>query len=404
MGTRGALLVSFLVATVAGGVYAQPRGAGAPSDDPVRPPSHAIYPTQTLPLRFDHRRHLALPGVTCQGCHTRAATSTSTHDRLTPPESACTPCHAIDRSQPERGVPAGQPVARCAGCHEGYDPATPLRVARVVVPAANLRFSHAAHAGRGQTCVSCHADVVRVGLATRLELPRMESCLVCHRAGGAASGRCDVCHLTEPDGVLRTRFAEGWLNPPRSMPGLHHDADFWFGHRAAARRDATRCATCHRDDDCAGCHDGRVRDRRTHPNDYLTQHPADARLRSDRCTACHRTSSFCVGCHERSGVGGDSPALSRALGRFHPPREVWSGRSLGPRHHGVEARRAMTTCVSCHSEGDCVACHATRPRGGGGFSPHPPGFGLRCGSLLRASERPCAQCHDDLDALRRRCP
>jgi hypothetical protein len=401
MATRDAMLGVVCVAALAGAASAQPRPA-EPTDDAPRPPSYAIYPTQRIPLRFDHRRHLSLPGVTCEGCHSRAATSTSTHDRLTPPESRCTPCHAIDRAQPERVVPAGQPVARCAGCHEGWDPATPLRVARVEVPPSNLRFSHAAHADR--PCVSCHVGVARVGLATRLELPRMESCLGCHRAGGSASGRCATCHLTEPDGVLTTRFAEGWLNPPRSMAGLHHDADFWFTHRASAQRDATRCATCHRDDDCAACHDGRARDRRTHPNDYLTQHPADARLRADRCTSCHRTTSFCVGCHDRAGVGGDSPALSRALGRFHPPREVWSGRAVGARHHGVEARRAMTTCVSCHSEGDCVSCHATRPRGGGGFSPHPPGFRARCGSLLRASERPCAQCHDDLDALRVACP
>ena len=72
-------------------------------------------------------------------------------------------------------------------------------------------------------------------------------------------------------------------------------------------------------------------------------------------------------------------------------------------HHGVEARRSMRSCTSCHSEQDCVTCHASRARGGGGFSPHPPSFVARCGALLRASERPCAACHDDLDALRLRC-
>ena len=185
--------------------------------------------------------------------------------------------------------------------------------------------------------------------------------------------------------------------------GLHHDADFWFTHRIAAAESAARCADCHRDDACAACHDGRVRDRRTHPNDYLTQHPVDARLNANTCTSCHRQSTFCVACHERAGVAQSSAPAARAQTRFHPSPEVWSGRVVTARHHGVEARRSLNTCVSCHAERDCVTCHATLGAGGAGFSPHPPGFLARCGALLRASERPCRMCHEDLDGVAARC-
>jgi len=405
MVTRSLLVAMLLVAALCGAVFAQ----SLPLAPPVPPRasggavSHAIFPTQTLPIRFDHARHLRLGGVTCARCHGAAATSEQSADRLLPGEAACTPCHAIDRRDPLKQVPAGAPPARCDACHEGWSASIPLRVARVNIPTPNLHFSHRAHVSRGQRCESCHSSVRRVGLATRLELPAMASCVTCHRAGGSAPESCATCHLTEPDGVLRTRFPEGWLNPPTWMRGMHHDADFWFTHRISAGQDATRCAACHRDDDCAACHDGRVRDRRTHPNDYLTQHPVDARMNADRCTSCHRQATFCVACHERAGVAMGSAPAARAQGRFHPPPEVWSGRGVSLRHHGVEARRSMSACVSCHSERDCVTCHATAGLGGASLSPHPPGFSARCGALLRASERPCRQCHEDLESLTARC-
>ncbi len=405
MPSRAAALVLALVAAVCGAAMAQPVPFAPPSPGggPRRAPSHAIFPTQTIPLRFDHARHVRLAGVTCARCHASAATSDRVEDRLVPAESSCLPCHAIDRAQPARADAPGAPTARCEGCHVGWSAQRPMRVARVEVPPANLRFSHRAHVSRGQRCESCHGDMRGVGIATRLELPSMESCVACHRAGASAPDACATCHLTEPDGVLRTRFAEGWLNPPRWMRGMHHDADFWFTHRAVAGEDATRCAACHRDDDCAACHDGRVRDRRTHPNDYLTQHPVDARLNASRCGSCHRQASFCVACHERAGVAQSSSPAARAQTRIHPPPEVWSGRVVTARHHGVEARRSLSTCVSCHAERDCVTCHATVGVGGAGLSPHPPGFLARCGALLRASERPCRACHDDLEAIAARC-
>lgn len=396
--SRALLVLALTLAATAGAVLAQPRAATGPSPD--EGPSHLIYPTQRLPLRFDHARHLRQPGVTCVRCHASATTSARVEDSLLPPESTCAPCHAIDRAHPTTA--ATNPMGGCDACHDGWSPQAPMRVARAEVPAANLRFSHARHAAQGVACERCHEGVRGVGLATRLELPRMSGCLTCHRAGGAPD-RCATCHLTEPDGRLRTRFGDEWMNPPRWMSGLHHDADFWFTHRSSAAQNGERCAVCHTEGECAACHDGRVRDRRTHPNDYLTMHPVDARMNSDRCGSCHRASTFCVACHQRAGVAPSSPAAARSFGRFHPPAAVWTNGPVTLRHHGAEARRAMRSCTSCHSEQDCVTCHATLGRGGGGFSPHPPSFLARCGALMRASERPCAVCHEDLDALRVRC-
>lgn len=364
-----------------------------------RGPSRAIVPTQRIPLRFDHRQHLAIGGVTCERCHSDARTSEQTSDRLVPPESVCAGCHSIDRSQPER---VATPSARCASCHEGFDPARPFAVARVEIPAANLRFSHRLHDRANVRCDDCHRSVRSTALATRFDLPTMRECTSCHQARGAST-RCASCHRTEADGVLRTRFAEGWLNPPRWMNGMRHDADFWVNHRRIAAANPERCMDCHRERECVECHDGRIRDRRTHPNDYLSFHSVEARMASDRCTSCHREQSFCVGCHTRSGVAMNSAAASRGGGRFHPAFERWAGPVVTNDHHAMEARRALSECVSCHVERDCVQCHAGRALGGAGANPHPPGFTSQCGALLRASSRGCEQCHRDMSAVRARC-
>jgi hypothetical protein len=193
------------------------------------------------------------------------------------------------------------------------------------------------------------------------------------------------------------------MNPPDWMPGLHHDADFWFNHRTAAADDGARCAVCHQEADCVECHDGRVRDRRVHPNEDVTLHASAARQGAESCTSCHRVASFCEACHARTGVTPEAPALARAEGRFHPPAEEWSGRVVGARHHALEARRSLTACVSCHAERDCTTCHSVTTMGGSGINPHPPGWLSRCGDMLRASPRACSSCHDDLPALEAHC-
>ena len=175
---RALLVFALTLASTAGALVAQPRPAAPPTESPAdEGPSHLIYPTQRLPLRFEHSRHLAMPGVTCASCHPAAAASTRVEDSLLPTEASCAPCHAIDREHPASASTAARPMGACDLCHEGWRAEAPLRVARAEVPAANLRFSHARHAAQGVACERCHADVRRVGLATRLELPTMASSL-----------------------------------------------------------------------------------------------------------------------------------------------------------------------------------------------------------------------------------
>jgi hypothetical protein len=118
------------------------------------------------------------------------------------------------------------------------------------------------------------------------------------------------------------------------------------------------------------------------------------------CGSCHQASRFCTECHARLGLSPISAPDVRAARRYHPPAAVWV---RGPSLHGLEARRAMSTCVSCHAERDCVVCHGALGIGAG-VSPHGAAFSATCGAALSSNARACVTCHGDVEALRRRCP
>jgi hypothetical protein len=145
---------------------------------------------------------------------------------------------------------------------------------------------------------------------TRVDLPMMATCLGCHD-GKQATARCSACHLTEPDGRLKTKLlsvatiaagADGPLVPSGSLRGIDAHGPTFVRDHAVAGREESYCLTCHKRNDCIDCHGGVVRPPDIHPADYVSLHAVDARRNVPDCSACHRTTqSFCVGCHQRSG-------------------------------------------------------------------------------------------------------
>lgn len=372
----------------------------------ARPPvSPVIFPAQRIPLRFSHVLHLTLPQAPgCADCHAAALRSMSSLDNLIPTEEACRACHAIDRSQPEKAVTAGQPPARCDACHAGYRPGARL-VDRVSIPAPNLKFPHRVHVAQGMACSGCHGDLAAEGvaLATRAQLPTMASCLSCHDGARAASA-CTTCHLADAGGHVRTAYPEGKLVPSGGLRGDAHDPGFRTAHAAAAENDPSYCASCHQKPFCVDCHAGEVKPMDFHAGNYVARHALDARRNVPDCSTCHRLQTFCTGCHARAGVSADGRGSELTPGdparRFHPPGWADEG-GIGPGHHGFEARRNITACVSCHREQFCVGCHTAEP-GRIGVSPHPPGWAAsrRCRALLARNPRVCLRCHITPDELR----
>ena len=192
-----------------------------------------------------------------------------------------------------------------------------------------------------------------------------------------------------------------------------HGPGWSVRHRVEAGADSASCGRCHTARSCTDCHDGRVRPRELHPADWLVVHSVAARQRSETCSSCHSGQSFCLPCHQRTGVAERAPlAMLEQQGRIHPPAAEWTDSPRSARHHAWQAQRRLAACVSCHTERDCALCHATSAVGGiggdsaalgRGITPHPMGFSNSCRGALRANARPCLVCHASDDPLLDRC-
>ncbi len=373
--------------------------AAAPALAANFPPSPVVFPDQRLPLKFSHKQHLGFK-LQCDFCHDRAESSTSAKDDLVPSEEVCRTCHKIERDKPNKQA---VPSADCASCHA----AGPTE--RVAIPPPNLKFNHKVHADRQIPCAKCHGDLAQVDLATRDQLPKMSLCLGCHNSTAQAHrapAKCTTCHLARQDGTLETVFASGTLAPSGTLRGDAHTPQFSVEHARVAQNDEGYCLSCHRRDYCLSCHNGVVKPMSFHGNDYVSIHAVDARKATTDCNGCHRRQSFCLGCHERSGVidqaTANAPGSVPNTGkRFHPPYQEWVAAPRGPNHHSWQAERNVKTCVSCHREDTCLQCHSTATGSNHPFnvSPHPAGFAnsRMCQALASRNARVCLKCHATFD-------
>lgn len=376
------VLVALVVAAFGAAVLADAPAQRGDDWSPV------IYPAQDVPLTFSHAKHLAR-GASCAMCHAGATTSRSAVDNLLPTEAACRACHPIDRSEPERVVP-GAPPAQCRACHPGWTPDAP--VPRVAMSPPPLKFDHAAHVST--PCARCHGDLTKVDLATRRHLPTMASCVSCHKTGATPRG-CAECHLTRIGGLLDTDLAHGPLVPRHTGFGDAHGPGFERDHRQEAQQLGATCTACHDQSECLACHVGVTKPLEFHPANYALVHAVDAKRGKPDCSACHRAQSFCVACHERSGVGTRVPSeydQDDPARQFHPPN--WVSAMGGANQHAREARRNITACASCHREEDCLQCHSAEPMSLR-VSPHPKGWrgSARCRALDSGNRRMCLRCH-----------
>lgn len=374
-------------------------------------PSTVIFPIQSIPVSFSHVEHLKKEKLDCAFCHDAATSSTTSSDKMIPGHEECSICHELDEKEPLKEVAAGKPDAKCVSCHPGWDGKSVP--AAVSIPAPNLKFNHKIHVSKKIRCQECHGDLLKeeVGLATRLQLPKMSTCLKCHD-GKTAKASCATCHRTMPSGRLQTEFPQGDLAPTGQIHGDAHDASFRTTHARVARDQAKYCESCHSKDFCSSCHDGVVKPLDFHGGDYVTTHPVDARRNTPDCSSCHRRQTFCVGCHNRMGVSGREGLSAFDLGGtvddacrpgqkcFHPEGFFGTIRSTGDApirsgsHHSFQAQRNLRTCASCHEEDFCMGCHSTTTRN---VNPHPRNFGAsaKCRALASRNGRMCLRCHID---------
>jgi hypothetical protein len=406
LATTACFAAAALAAAALAAAQPAPAASAVPAYSEDGSPSTIIFPEQSLPITFSHTKHLSRdPDLQCTECHDKAEGSRSAVDRLVPTEDACAMCHPIDRAQPDLVIP-GKPPTACKACHPGWDPAgRPNQpVARVTIPTPNMKFSHAAH--KSTDCKTCHGDLAKegVGLATRDQLPRMRLCLGCHDDTRGASA-CTTCHLSDGAGRVRTTLPDGQLQPSGRLEGDAHDPDFRMHHEQVARSSGDYCASCHAERFCTDCHQGVAKPMDFHGGDYVLIHAVEARRGVPDCSACHRVASFCVGCHERSGVGtrvdtvgNGTPGLSDfkptdPSTRFHPANYAARG-GRAAQSHVRDFQRNPQQCASCHREDFCITCH-NREDNQPGFRVHPDSWrnSAQCESLIKRNGRMCLRCH-----------
>jgi hypothetical protein len=403
-------LRSAVAAVVLLGSFAlRPLAAVAGAESPsavvtVERPSSLVFGASPRRIVAAHRTHHDKAHLGCVDCHTLADQSQGATDDLGPSSSTCERCHPIRHAR--LGTPEGEAAQPCKSCH----------LTSKKPSGGHVTFAHARHLRRHIGCAQCHGNVERRRDAKDVEfLPQMERCRTCHagrgRLDGEAQGSCITCHESTA-GVMKTRFREGRLTPSSAFPAMLHDETWNLTHAATAGNDPHACQACHHPRECSACHDGRLRPRREHPGDWLSIHQQASKQQAGRCTSCHREQSFCIRCHQRVGVtSSGSPAAMASRGAMHPPGASWVDPPVSSRHHSVAARRNLQECTSCHQEGDCVRCHATRRVGGAGrsvsgagrLSPHPAGFAHACRGPWTKNPRSCLACHRPDDPQIGRC-
>jgi len=367
-----------------------------------------VFPEQSIPLSFSHRRHLE-SGIQCILCHDSVRESVDVRDRNLPGHAVCGICHQMDSPEAADLFPKSD----CAACHVGHKGGVPEHLdearqplpdapkpKRVELPHAHLKFSHKLHLDQGVVCLECHESVPDVDLATRDQLPEMGTCLACHD-GGRAPSDCRTCHLQDDTGRLDPWPGDrGVLKPRGRFRPDNHRNEFWSQqHQAAALMTPEACSSCHAPSECLDCHDGTTKPLDLHPADWIMSHGLEANRRSMECAACHDNETFCQDCHTQAqvvpgafpGVQADPPGNRR----FHP--EGWRGEVgeiAGAAHHSHEARRSLASCTSCHGQEQCVDCHSF-------VNPHPRSWSEpgAAGKYAVGDGVVCLSCHSPSDPL-----
>jgi hypothetical protein len=371
-------------------------------------------------LRFDHRTHaeqatrrLPADSLACSACHVPRGGGWMEVRRAA--AGQCLDCHGI-----RAGHLATSDTA-CATCHLTLAQATSLpveRIARFPAPpthrAPDFARQHEVSAGCATChaqdfCIVCHvnapetraiqalaADRRSLAIEAKLEAPpdhavptflerhghdarraparcatchTQESCLTCHTA------QPTVATALHPAGPGRAAGAK----VTRVRPISHGD-DFTSRHAGLAAASSGSCTACHARADCLDCHRP---DAGTtagfHPVGFLARHPSAAYARETSCAECHNQGQFCADCHAQAGLS----AKRRLRGGFHDAKPAFL------LAHGPAARQSLETCVSCHTERDCLTCHSDVS--GRGFNPHGPGFDA--GRMRRRNSQSCTVCH-----------
>jgi hypothetical protein len=393
-------------------------------------------------LRFTHESHARAftleerrdTTLTCASCHSERGAKWMSVQRnvvdnclachevrtahVDAPPGACATCHVPFWEMPS-GITAAQVATwKAPSSHDAptFQAEHGDLAAPVVVKGVSYQVSPACATCHARDyCISCHVNAPDVPAIQALQpdprslamaVPEMKApashsapafmtthgrklskkqltqqCGTCHTATS-----CEACHQVPPQQVRALAVAGpgrgAGATVVRTRP-VTHGTDFTDGHATLANGSPNTCAGCHVQEQCLQCHRPNAGSQGTfHPADYISRHPVAAYSRETSCSECHNPGQFCQTCHLQNGVVSD--------GRFIGGQATYhDGNPTFAVGHGPAARQGLETCVSCHTEKDCLVCHASF--GGRRFSPHGPDFPAE--KLRKANPQPCLVCH-----------
>lgn len=235
----------------------------------------------------------------------------------------------------------------------------------------------------------------------------------CH-AEEKENGKCAMCHTS-------AKTAEKW---PQRVPTQN------FNHVAHLERTQEDCTKCHKQlpepkkehagvtmGACLNCHEHKVEfqagrcdrchvnlpaerlkplENFSHQGNFVMEHRFAARSSADSCMVCH-TQSQCVACHNAT------PPVRLELQQPMAVQRNLIHRNDFVSRHSLEAQADPAQCYRCHGNSFCVDCHKVQnlsPAGDNPRNPHPTrGFVQRGtadfhGDQARQDVQRCAACHD----------
>lgn len=313
-------------------------------------------------------------------------------------------------------------------------------------PKDEIKFSHNAHKNAGSKCDGCHKNLAEdSGIYAAFpekavcgechDVKDKQDCTLCHTRAKAAKGwskkvrktnflhsqhkdalnDCDMCHRAldqkphragshdscggchEKDMVdmlcakCHRDFTYTGLN---KLAGFTHKDNFKAEHGNFTKKHARTCTQCHRESFCTDCHGKKsglkpsikypemVKRGFIHRGDWETLHRLEAKTDSGSCLKCHAQKE-CSACHLKSGASASSTSPIQR----HPAG--WMNKASA-NFHGDKSRSNIVECATCHSQkgpGYCIDCHSA----GSGFNPHPKNWSS--GRMKMKSDRMCLTCH-----------
>jgi predicted CXXCH cytochrome family protein len=184
---------------------------------------------------FSHRIHLKLISD-CAKCHSTAQSSTKAADNLLPSKTVCAQCH----KEGEVAIPAPG-TTMVANFSHGFH----LKMGNVapILAAAIDKKDYLSNPGdirrhldSKNACEACHRGLEESDAVSKIDMPQMADCLVCHNQIENPFS-CEKCHAKTAN-----------LKPASHVPGFQD----MHNKKSVAK---VGCAVCHgREFRCLGCH------------------------------------------------------------------------------------------------------------------------------------------------------